>query len=192
MRQPSRRFPLRAGIDPTTGVADAGIGRFHRVPSDIPPAVGRSRQPWLHRLETAVHGNTTCLALFSGDVDVSAPGGEATGIYVDDRRVVSRLVVTVDDVAPVGVVSGSHGATTECLLLARNVGDAGADPTVEVRRVRRLEGSAAREELHRDVEGDRERGVLRRRDGAGRRRRAPRGQDRGAAEQDPARGPRGV
>ncbi len=137
---------MRASIR-RTGVADAGIGRFHRVPSDIPPAVGRSRQPWLHRLETAVHGNTTCLALFSGDVDVSAPGGEATGIYVDDRRVVSRLVVTVDDVAPVGVVSGSHGATTECLLLARNVGDAGADPTVEVRRVRRLEGSAAREEL---------------------------------------------
>jgi len=100
----------------------------HRQP------LARSRQPWLHELEVAVHGNLTCLSHRSGDVDASTDAGAATGLYADDRRVVDRLVLTVDGVAPVPVVAASEGPSTECLLLARNVGDPGPDPTVEVRR----------------------------------------------------------
>jgi glycogen debranching enzyme len=96
----------------------------------------RSRQPWLHRLEVAVHGPATCLSYLSGDLDAAAGDGTATGLFVDDRRVLDHLVLTVDGVAPVPVVASSEGRTTECLLLARNVGDLGPDPTVEVRRSR--------------------------------------------------------
>ena len=107
----------------------------------------RSRQPWLHRLETAVHGNVTALGLGTGDIDHEHADGAATGMYVDDRRVLSHLVLTVDGVPPVGVVAASEGATTQCLLLARNVGDPGPDPTVEVRRTRTLSGSGMAEQV---------------------------------------------
>ena len=108
---------------------------------------GRSHQPWLHHLQTAVHGNLTALSHASGDIDTDAPDGAATGLYVDDRRVLSRLVLEVDEVRPVAVVAASEGATTECLLLARNVGDPGPDPTVEVRRLRTLTGAGLEESV---------------------------------------------
>lgn len=98
----------------------------------------RSRQPWLHDLEVAVHGNVTCLSDRSGGIDASTDAGAATGLYVDDRRVVDHLMVTVDGIPPVAVVAATSGNTTDCLLLARNVGDPGPDPTVEVRRHRTL------------------------------------------------------
>ena len=94
----------------------------------------RSRQPWLHRLEIAVHGNVTCAGLVTGDIDAEHADEGGHGLFVDDRRVLGHLVLTVDGVPPVAVVASSEGATTECLLLARNVGDPGPDPTVEVRR----------------------------------------------------------
>ncbi len=114
-------------------------------PSDAVPgpragalAGRRSRQPWLHQLQTAVHGPVTALSHATGDIDVDAVDGAATGLYVDDRRILSRLVLEVDGMRPVGVVAASEGSTTECLLIARNVGDRGPDPTVEVRRHRSL------------------------------------------------------
>ncbi len=114
-------------------------------PSDAVPgpragalAGRRSRQPWLHQLQTAVHGPVTALSHATGDIDVDAVDGAATGLYVDDRRILSRLVLEVDGMRPVGVVAASEGSTTECLLIARNVGDPGPDPTVEVRRHRSL------------------------------------------------------
>src|ERR671910_503019 len=116
----------------------SGPGEALQPAMDGLPAGGRSRQPWLHHLETAVHGPVTALSHPTGDIDVDAVDGAATGLYVDDRRVVSRLVLEVDGVRPVGVVSVSEGSTTECLLIARNVGDPGPDPTVEVRRHRSL------------------------------------------------------
>ena len=87
----------------------------------------RSSQPWLHLLEVAVHGTVTCLSHPSGDVDASSHDGAATGLFVDDRRILDHLVLTVDAVRPVPVVAASAGPTTECLLLARNVGDPGPD-----------------------------------------------------------------
>lgn len=107
----------------------------------------RSRQPWLHELEVAVHGNVTCLSHRSGDVDAGTEPGAATGLFVDDRRVLDRLTLTVDGVAPVPVVAATAGPSTECLLLARNVGDPGPDPTVEVRRHRVLHDTGMTEEL---------------------------------------------
>ncbi len=62
---------------------------------------GRSRQPWLHELEVAVHGNVTCLSHRSGDLEAAAEGQSAAGLYVDDRRVLDHLVLTVDGVRPV-------------------------------------------------------------------------------------------
>jgi glycogen debranching enzyme len=115
---------------------------------DAPVAPGiRSRQPWLHELEVTVHGNVTCLSQRSGDVDSSTEGGAATGLYVDDRRVLDLLTLTVDGIAPVPVVAATAGPTTECLLLARNVGDPGPDPTVEGGRRRTLSSTGMTEEV---------------------------------------------
>ncbi len=108
---------------------------------------GRSRQPWLHELEVAVHGNVTCLSHRSGDLEASAGRQTAAGLYVDDRRVLDRLVLTVDGVRPVPVVAATSGPSTSCLLLARNAGDPGPDPTVEVRRRRFLRDGGMAEEV---------------------------------------------
>ena len=113
--------------------------------TDAPPwAPARSRQPWLHHLETAVHGNVTALGHATGDVDAARPDGRGD-------RAVRRRPAGAEPTrprpstacAPVRVVAGSEGATTECLLLARNVGDPGPDPTVEVRAVRARCGARA-------------------------------------------------
>jgi glycogen debranching enzyme len=107
----------------------------------------RNRQPWLHGLEVAVHGNVTSISNSTGDCDANTTGLEATGLFVDDRRVLDLLRLRIDDVSPVGIASSSSGGRTECLLVARNLGDPGPDPTVEVRRVRTLTGSGLREEI---------------------------------------------
>lgn len=107
----------------------------------------RSNQPWLHLLEVAVHGTVTCLSHPSGDVDASSADGAATGLFVDDRRVLDHLTLTVDGIRPVPVVASTAGPTTECLLLARNVGDPGPDPTVEVRRRRTLAATGMVEDV---------------------------------------------
>ena len=105
---------------------------------DLRPTAPRSRQPWLHELEVAVRGPVTCLSLRDGDIDAARPGGEATGLFVDDRRVVHTLVVTLDGVPPQPVAAASTGGATQTLAVARHLGDPGPDPTVEVARDRVL------------------------------------------------------
>ncbi len=105
---------------------------------DPPPLPARSRQPWLHELEVAVRGPVTCLSLRGGDVDASQPGGGASGLFVDDRRVVHTLALTLDDLAASPIASASTGGTTRTLGIARHLGDPGPDPTVEVARQRVL------------------------------------------------------
>jgi hypothetical protein len=100
------------------------------------------RQPWLHDLEIAAHGNLTCLSDRSGDLD--SPG---TGLYVDDRRVLTRWALTADDERPVRVAAHSSGATTRVIAVARNLGEEGPDPTVEVHRRRTLVDDGLREEV---------------------------------------------
>ena len=100
------------------------------------------RQPWLHDLEIAAHGNLTCVADRTGDLD--SPG---TGLFVDDRRVLTRFTLTADDERPVRVSAHSSGATTRVLSVARHLGDEGPDPTIEVHRRRRLVDGGLREEV---------------------------------------------
>jgi len=100
------------------------------------PAVAEPRrreQPWLHDLQVSVHGNLTCLTDTAGDIDAAG-----TGLYVDDRRVVSHSRLTCDGSAPTTVSATSIGGRTEVLAVARHLGDDGPDPTVEVRRRRVL------------------------------------------------------
>lgn len=107
------------------------------------PTGPRSRQPWLHRLQTAVRGNMTGLCDRSGDITAMRQPGTAAGLYVDDRRILHHLSLRVDDVAPEPVAADSEGPQTVCLLVARNVGDPGADPTVHLeRRLTLVEGGA--------------------------------------------------
>jgi glycogen debranching enzyme len=100
------------------------------------------RQPWVHDLEIAAHGNLTCVSDRSGDLD--SPG---TGLFADDRRVVTRWTLTAEGQRPVRVSSHSSGATTRVLSVARNLGDEGPDPTIEVHRRRRLVDGGLREEV---------------------------------------------
>jgi len=102
------------------------------APHEEPPV--RSRQPWLHLLQTAVRGNATCLSSVAGDIDAARVAGSAAGLYVDDRRVLHHLRLTVDGVAPEPVAVDSEGPQSSVLAVARNVGDLGADPTVHVHR----------------------------------------------------------
>ena len=94
------------------------------------------RQPWLHELAICVDGNATALSDASGDMTP----GTVQGLYVDDIRVLSRLEIQVADEAPTLVAHGTRGAEAEFFLSARNLGNHGPDPSVEVRRVRRLDG----------------------------------------------------
>lgn len=98
------------------------------------------RQPWLHELRVAVNGNVTALSAPSGDMGAVVAGSYvatgAQGVYVDDRRAVSVLTVQLGDELPVPVADASSGERSDFLSSARQLGNPGADPTVEVRRAR--------------------------------------------------------
>ncbi|MEO5852898.1 MAG: glycogen debranching N-terminal domain-containing protein [Nocardioides sp.] len=100
----------------------------------------RREQPWLHDLEVSVHGNITCLSDVGGDLH--RPG---TGLYVDDRRVVSQSRLSCDGATPTTVSSSSVGGRTEVVAVPRELGDAGSDPTVELRRSRQLRDGGQQE-----------------------------------------------
>lgn len=93
----------------------------------------RYDQPWLHDLEIAVLGNVTALSDRVGDMGVPA-----AGLYVDDRRVLSVCNLMVDGSSPAWIASASGGSVTQIVTMLRSHGDDGADPTVELRRVREL------------------------------------------------------
>jgi glycogen debranching enzyme len=98
------------------------------------------RQPWLHDLRVAVNGNVTALSAPSGDIGSVLGGSDsatgAQGVYVDDRRAVSVLTVELGGESPVPVADASSGGRSDFFSSARQLGNPGADPTVEVRRAR--------------------------------------------------------
>ena len=98
------------------------------------------RQPWLHDLRVAVNGNVTALSAPSGDMGAEVGGrwsaSGAQGVYVDDRRALSVLTVHLGDETPVPVADANSGARSDFFSSARQLGNPGADPTVEVRRRR--------------------------------------------------------
>lgn len=101
------------------------------------------RQPWLHDLSIIVHGNATALSAADGDLRPDA----GHGLFVDDVRVLSRLELTVSGEAPSAVASEAGGAVAEFFGAARGLGDVGADPTVEIRRLRTLVDGVMREDV---------------------------------------------
>ena len=104
-------------------------------PEPVSPGQGRPpRQPWVHDLAVAVHGNVTALSTQAGGVT----GDGAEGLYVDDVRVLSRLLVEVGHDAGVPVAAASSGDRSEFLAAARHLGSPGPDPTIELRRRRQL------------------------------------------------------
>ncbi|WP_404389196.1 glycogen debranching N-terminal domain-containing protein [Humibacillus xanthopallidus] len=98
------------------------------------------RQPWLHELSIIVDGNATALCDRTGDM----LAGTSHGLYVDDRRILSVLRLEVGDEPPASVAARASGAMGEFAGAARGLGDAGADPTVEVLRSCRLDHEQGR------------------------------------------------
>jgi glycogen debranching enzyme len=98
------------------------------------------RQPWLHDLRVAVSGNVTALSTLSGDMGAEMGGhwsaAGAQGVFVDDRRALSVLAVHLGQEAPVPVADASLGGRSDFFSCARQLGNPGADPTVEVSRRR--------------------------------------------------------
>ncbi len=92
------------------------------------------REPYLHDLICAVRAPAQVLS--GRDGQIRAPG--AQGVYVSDRRVLSVMVVTLDGVEPAPLRSWSAGDTARFEATARELGDTGTDPTVLVRRHRRV------------------------------------------------------
>ena len=100
------------------------------------------RQPWISDLTIGVHGNVTTMTDRSGDI-----GCGAEGIYVDDRRLVSRSRLSIGGGDLVAIVSAAQGGVMSGLGVARHLGDVGPDPTVVVRRNRTLAEDSVVEEI---------------------------------------------
>lgn len=92
-------------------------------------------QPLLHDLLTAVMAPTQAWSGADGQI---RPHG-AQGLYQADLRVLSHAVLTVAGREPEAISAGSVGpGAVEVLALLRGVDEAGADPTVRMRRTRRV------------------------------------------------------
>jgi glycogen debranching enzyme len=106
------------------------------------PRPRRHRQPWLHDLVTAVRAPALALSGTDGQVT----GDDATGVYVGDRRALSRLVVTLDGRAPVPLRGQATAAAAARFVgVARHLGNPGPDPTVLVERDRVVSPTGMRE-----------------------------------------------
>ncbi|GAA1534396.1 glycogen debranching N-terminal domain-containing protein [Dactylosporangium maewongense] len=100
-------------------------------------------QPYLHEHVTCVAAPATWLSGPSGQLR-----GGADGLYVDDRRVLSRLVVTVDGAEPVPVqVTRTGAASARFAAVLPGLGDDGPDPTVTLVRDRRTSPRGGTETL---------------------------------------------
>jgi len=104
----------------------------------------RDEQPYLHELVTVV----AAPALALSDADGQLTGAGATGVYLADRRVLSRLVVGVDGREPATVGGQSlDTATARFVGVVRHLGDPGPDPTVFVERARTISPRGLRETI---------------------------------------------
>jgi glycogen debranching enzyme len=91
-------------------------------------------QPYLHRHLICVAAPATWLSMPSGQLT-----GGVDGLYVADRRVLSRLVVTVDGREPEPISAALTGAGSARFVgVLRHLGDRGPDPTVTCVREREV------------------------------------------------------
>ena len=104
----------------------------------------RPLQPTLHTLVSTVAAPGLTLSERDGQI-----GGEgACGWFVDDVRLLKRLVLNVEGSDLVLVGAGvTRGRRSEFRYVARGVGDSQADPTVFVDRVRTLTAACLVEEM---------------------------------------------
>lgn len=101
-------------------------------------------QPLLHDLLVATMAPTQAWSGLDGQV---RPHG-AQGFYHCDVRVLSRAVLTVDGREPEVIRAGPVGVgVVEVIALLRGVDEPGADPTVRLRRTRRVTPGTVRESL---------------------------------------------
>jgi glycogen debranching enzyme len=92
-------------------------------------------QPYLHEHLTCVAAPATWLSRASGQVRDGVDG-----LYVRDRRVLARLLVTVDGREPDPLSATLVDArTARFVAVVRGAGDPGPDPTVTVHRERVVE-----------------------------------------------------
>ncbi len=104
----------------------------------------RDEQPYLHELVTVVAAPGLALSDSAGQLT----GAGATGVYLADRRVLSRLVVGVDGQEPAPVAGQSlDTATARFVGVVRHLGDSGPDPTVFVERDRTVSPRGLRETI---------------------------------------------
>ena len=104
----------------------------------------RDEQPYLHELVTVVAAPGLALS----DADGQLTGAGATGVYLADRRVLSRLVVGVDGREPAKVRGQSLDTRTARFVgVVRHLGDPGPDPTVFVERARTISPRGLRETI---------------------------------------------
>lgn len=110
---------------------------------------GSAPRPETAHQQPSFHEHVICVA--APAMWLSPPDGQVTGgvdgLYVSDRRVLSRLVVTVDGAEPVPVAASPHGADG-----ARFTAVAG---TLAVERVRRVTRDGGTERITVRNDGDR-------------------------------------
>jgi glycogen debranching enzyme len=97
-----------------------------------------------------LHGHLTCVA--APATWLSRPSGQlidgVDGLYVNDRRILRRLVVTVDGESPEPLSARTAGASAADFHgVLRKLGDPGPDPTVTMHRHRQVEPSGGTETL---------------------------------------------
>jgi glycogen debranching enzyme len=100
--------------------------------------------PDLHDLVTTLAAPWVVLSPRSGQLT----GTGAEGIYARDRRILSRLEVTVDGRLPKPVqVDEPAAGTTRYGAVLEGLGDAGHDPTVTLKRTRDVDGDGVTERI---------------------------------------------
>ncbi|HEX9337815.1 MAG TPA: glycogen debranching N-terminal domain-containing protein, partial [Pseudonocardiaceae bacterium] len=91
------------------------------------------RQPALHALDVCVLAPTAVLSDHSGQI-----GGPGHGVLHADVRVLSRASLSLDGTSLTAIRTVSDGTgRSRFVLLARDLGDDGPDPTVRIERHRR-------------------------------------------------------
>ena len=105
-------------------------------------AATAKRQPYLHELLASVRAPALALAGPDGQLRDSG----VQGVYLHDRRILSRSVLTVAGAESAPISSELAGSSaTLSVSVVRGLGDAGADPTVWVERYRAVSGTGATE-----------------------------------------------
>jgi glycogen debranching enzyme len=100
------------------------------------------RQPYLHDLLCAVRAPALALCGRDGGIE----GSGVSGVFVNDRRILSASTVEVEGSELTPVLGEFQGAeATRALLVAQGLGDSGPDPTVWVERRRELLADRVRE-----------------------------------------------